>query len=265
MRKVVIILIAVALAIVPAAFVSQAQAASRYAVTLNTSKTEINQGDQVIFFGKVSPTAKGSSVSIQYFDIDQGGNRWRTVTTTTVRSDGTYAINVTPRDGSTSYRVYKPAGSGLSSGASPSVVMRAYGWYTMSYNTDLIQLGEEYLEQYGPQTVAGVPVVHYWASTATAGGKTHWTTLHTCKRVRAEVGLDDRSDPGANAQFRIDAGAKRLVNLPVTKGTMTPVDVAVPRAESATIRFSAAANNALTPTYVVASNPRVFCAFPEDD
>ncbi|VXB42965.1 hypothetical protein [Aeromicrobium sp. 9AM] len=59
MRKLALVLTTIAIAIVPAAFLSEAQAASRYAVTLNTSKTEIAQGDQVIFFGKVWPTAKG--------------------------------------------------------------------------------------------------------------------------------------------------------------------------------------------------------------
>ena len=265
MRKLALILTAIAIAIVPAAFLSQAGAASRYAVTLNTSKTEISQGTQVIFFGKVSPTAKGATVRVQYFDVDQGGNRWRDVSSTTVRSDGTYATLVTPRDGATSYRVYKPAGSGLSSGASPSVIVRAYGWYPLSYSSDQIMSGEEYLGQYGPQTVAGTPVTHYWASTATAGGMTTWSTVHSCKRLRAEVGLDDRSNAGADAQFRVGAGAERIANLRVTKGTLVPVDVAVARTSSATIRFNAVANNALTPTYVIASNPRVYCAFPEDD
>ena len=265
MRKLALVLIVIALAILPAAFMSQAQAASRYVVTLNASKTEINQGDQVIFFGKVSPTAKGTTVKIQYFDIDQGGNRWRDVTSTTVRSDGTYAKLVTPRDGSTSYRVYKYAGSGLSAGASPAVVMRAYGWYPMAYNSDLVQTGEEHLGQYGPQTVAGVPVEHYWASSATAGGKTRWTTLHTCKRLRVNVGLDDRSATGADAQFRVHAQLKTIVSLRLAKGTMVPVDVAVPRAETGIITFSAAAHNDLAPTYVNASNPQVYCAFPEDD
>ncbi len=264
MRKLVLIGTAIAIAIAPAAFLSEAQAASRYAVTLNTSKTEIAQGDQVIFFGKVSPTATGATVRVQYFDIDQGGNRWRDVSSTTVKSDGTYATLVTPRDGSTSYRVYKPSGSGRSSGASTAVIMRAYGWYTLSYNSE-VSSGAEYLNQYGPQTVAGDPVTHYWSSTETAGGKTMWPTLHTCKRLRAEVGLDDRSDAGADAQFRVGAGAQLIVDLRVTKGTSTSVDVPIARATSATIRFSAVANNALTPTYVNASNPRYYCAFPEDD
>ena len=116
--------------------------------------------------------------------------------------------------------------------------------------------GEEFLEQYGPQTVAGKPVTHYWSSNESAGGKTTWSTSHTCKRLRAEVGLDDRSDAGADAQFRVGAGSQLIVDLRVTKGTSTPIDVPIARATSATVRFSAVANNALTPTYVNASNPR---------
>lgn len=265
MRKIALILTAVAVAIVPAAFISQAQAAGKYSVTLTSSKTGINQGAKVIFSGKVSPNAKGSTVRIQYFDKDQGGNRWRTVSTANVKSNGTYARTVRPKEGSVSYRVYKPSGSGLSGGASKAILMRTYGWYPLSYNTDLIQSGEQYLGQYGPQTVAGLPVEHYWSSTDTAGGSTRWTTLHTCNLLRLSVGLDDRSAEGADAQFRVHADEKKIVSVRVKKGTMIAVDVAVPRAETGNLKFTAEARNELVPTYVNASEPRVHCAFPEDD
>ena len=265
MRKLAVILAAIAVAIVPAAFLSQAGAASRYVVTLQVSKTGIAQGTQVVVSGKVSPTAKDSVVSIQYFDIDQDGNRWRTIDHATVKPDGTYARTITPRDGSASYRVFKSAGSGLSSGASGPVVIRAYAWYPIAYNTDLVYYGEQYLGQYGTQTVNGIPVEHYWATTAAATGATRWSTVRSCTRLRVSVGMDDRSTAGADAQFRVHADADLIYSLRVKKGTMAPADLAVPRADTATIKFSAEARNTLTPTYVNASNPRLYCAFPEGD
>jgi len=264
MRTFIALLSAIALAIVPAALLSEAQAASRYSVSLHVSKTEIAHGTSVVFSGKVSPAANGSTVSIQYFDVDQGGNRWRTIDHATVKSDGTYARSIVARDGSTSYRVFKFAGSGLSSGASPSVLIRAYSWQTM-YFSDLIRYGEQYIDQYGPQTVAGVPVEHYWATTSTAAGASRWSTTGTCKRLRADVGLDDRSDAGADAQFRIHADADVVYSLRVKKGTIVPVDLPLDRANTISVKFSAEARNDLVPLYVVAANPRMYCAFPEDD
>lgn len=266
MRKLAVLCTAVAVAIVPAAFLSQAQAAGSYEVSLSVSKTEIRQGDTVVFSGTVEPSAKGSIVKIQFFDRDQGGDRWRTVATTTVKSGGAYAKTVTPRDGSTSYRVYKPSGSGLAGAASSSVVLRAYAWYKMANEPELfVNYGASLKGQYGPQTVAGIPVTRYWSTGATANGRTQWATLETCKRLRVNVGLDDRSDAGADAQFRVLADQDRIVSLRVKKGTMTAVDVAVPRAATRTLTFSAEARNDLVPTYVNASKPQAYCAFPEDD
>ncbi|AWB93861.1 hypothetical protein [Aeromicrobium chenweiae] len=265
MRHLTLVAAALAVGFTPV-LVSQAQAATPYKVSLSVTRTEIKQGDTVVFSGKVSPSAKGARLKVQFFDIDQGGNRWRTVATTTVKSGGAYAKTVAPRDGSTRYRVYKPSGSGLSGGASKTVIMRAYAWYKMANVPDVpLASGEQYKGQYGPQTVAGTPVTRYWASSASAGGRTRWLTLHTCKRVHAEVGLDDRSAAGADAQFRIHADQTRIASVRVKKGTMVTVDVAVPRAETGGLIFTAEARNSARPTYVNASKPRAYCAFPEDD
>ncbi|QGG42982.1 hypothetical protein [Aeromicrobium yanjiei] len=266
MRKLALITGAVALAIASAAFSSQAQAATPYKVSLSVSKTEIKQGDRVVFSGTVSPAAKGTKLKVQFFDVDQGGNRWRTVATTTVRSGGKYSKTVEPRDGSTSYRVYKPSGAGLSGGASRTVIMRAYAWYKMANAPDMgIAYGERYIGQYGPQTVGGTAVTRYWSSDANGAGKTRWSTLHTCKLVRATVGLDDRSAAGADAQFRVHADEKRIVSQRVTPGTTVTFTADVPRAETGGVTFSAEARNADRPVYVNASKPSLYCAFPEDD
>jgi hypothetical protein len=264
MRKLALLVTAVAVAIVPAAFMSQAQASSRYAVTIKTSTASVNQGGTAVISGKVSPTAKGSTVWIQWYDRDQGGNRWRTATTATVSSSGTYSKTITPVDGTVDYRVYKPSGSGLSGGTSKTLVIRAYGWYSLASRVDAFN-GIQYRNQYGPQTVAGVPVSDYWSSTETAGGVSRWGTHHSCNLLRLNIGLDDRSAAGAWAQFRVQADSETIVSVRLRKESLTAVEVPIDRAETAYLRFSAEAHNAVVPVYVNASRPRVHCAWPEDD
>ncbi|KAA1399303.1 NPCBM/NEW2 domain-containing protein [Aeromicrobium ginsengisoli] len=261
MRKLALILAAFALAIVPSAFLSQAQAVSRYDVTLHVSKTDVALGTPVVFSGKVSPTAKGSLVSIQYLFSDQESTRWVTIAHATVQADGTYARSVPPRASNWSYRVFKPAGAGRSSGASPQVVIRAYSW-THVVGSLLERYGWQYTNQYGPQTVAGTPVAEYWSTTASAHGESRWSTHQSCKRLRVDVGLDDRSDAGADAQFRIHFDGDLVYSLRVKKGTKVSVDLPIPRADTSSIKFSAEARNKNVPVYVNASNPRVYCALP---
>lgn len=265
MRKLAVILTAIAVAILPAAFLSQAQAAGKYRVTLKASKTGLNLGGTTVFSGKVSPKAKGKTVRIQMLVVSQiGAKSWKTVSTANVKANGTYARTVKPQADITVYRVYKPSGAGRSGGASKSIRVRAYSWYPMVSDelAPTLASGGQYLDQYGPQTVAGTPVTKYWSTTGTAGGKTRWFVHHSCNLLRLSVGLDDRSAEGADAQFRVHADEKKIVSVRVRKGAMTAVDVAVPRDATGNLAFTAEARNNLVPTYVNVSRARAHCAFP---
>ncbi|MCW2830740.1 MAG: hypothetical protein JWP31_1432, partial [Aeromicrobium sp.] len=187
---------ALALALVSATFVSPAQASDRYAVSFAVSKTSVTKGQRVTVSGAVSPKAAGKEIRFQTLVIDEGDERWTTVRTATIRSDGTYSRKITPSAGIHQWRAYKPSGSGHRSGKSRSVTIKTYSWYAMTNadETDLaIASGSQWLGRYGPITVAGRSVSRYFATNQLGGDTTRWYTRHACKRIRVEVGLWDES------------------------------------------------------------------------
>lgn len=261
MRKTLTLLVAMAVALLPAAFSSQAKASSKYTVTFKVSKTSITKGQKITLSGKVSPKAAGKTIKFQALLGSEGDETWTTVRTATIRSDGSYSRKVTPFAGAFRWRAYKPSGSGHGAGVSKAVTIKTYSWYKMANADDTelaIPRGDQWLGRYGAIPVAGVTVSRYFATNQLAGDTTRWYTQHTCKRIRAEVGLWDAASASAVGQFRIFANSTKVASVQVKKGTMIAVDASFSPSKTGAVTFTGEAKGSgVTP--IVASNPRILC------
>ena len=270
MRKIATVLVALAVMLAPAAYVTQAQAAGKFSVTLKSSRTSVADGSKVTFTGKVSPTAAGQRVRIQFYLTNEGGSSWQDawrVTGAVVRSDGSYSKTFTPYEGEHRWRVYKPSGAGHGAGASPAVTLKVYKWFKMALSggdRPRVASGKEHINKYGTTEVAGTPVRHYYASDPDGSGTTRWDTDRSCARLRVDVGLGDNSAEGAAAQFRVFAGGyNKIISQKVSKGKMISIDVKFSASATPWLKFTSQ-NRVDVDTYLNASNPRMSCAYPND-
>lgn len=268
MRKLVVVCTAIAVAIIPASFLSQAQAADSYDVTLTSNRTSLDNGSTVTFTGKVSPKAAGQQLKVQYFSTDQDGDLWKDalhIERITITSNGTYSGTFTPYEGERLWRVYKPSGQGVGSGFSSPVTLKVYEWWKLTGPSSLsehmyIQNGAGQIDKYGTIPVAGTPVSRYYASNDDGSGTTRWYLDRRCKQVRFDAGLADVS-AGTSSQLRVYThGDQPFISQKVTKGQKISVDKTFSQSASPWIKFTSE-NRQDLPTITVASNPRVYCAF----
>jgi len=129
MRKVTAALLALAVAggLVLVAF--PADAATRYAVTLASSATRADVGQRVTLTGKVTPSAKGQRVKVQW----SSGTGWTTIARPRLNRHSHYRVNVTVSSpGDNHYRVVKPKSPGRKKGVSPSVTVVGWRWRNLS-------------------------------------------------------------------------------------------------------------------------------------
>lgn len=263
MRKILVVLSSLAIALAPAALMAQADAGGKYTVTFKVTKTNITQGQKVTLSGKVSPKAAGKTIKFQALLGSEGDETWTTVRTVKIKSNGKYSKKVTPFTGVYKWRAYKPAGSGHASGKSKAVTIKTYAWFRMA-NADQTELfissGAQWLGRYGPIQVAGKTVNRYFATNQLAGDTTQWYTQNNCKRIRADVGLYDVSAQAAVGRFRIFANAKQIVSTRVPYGTSIAIDKTFSPKATGTIKFTGAVEGETQGvTAIVAANPRVLC------
>lgn len=263
MRKLVIVPLALVVALLPAFFLTQAQAGSKYVVTMNVAKTTINEGQALSFSGKVSPKAAGQKVKIQQQSIVDGDVDWDTMTTATITTNGTYSKKFTPLSGRHKWRVYKSSSPGHAAGTSPAQTLSVFGWFKMANGTTQLEIasGTQYLGRYGSIDVAGTTVSRYFATNQLGGDTTRWYTKHLCKRIRVDVGLWDESAPGSVGQFRIFADSDRIASVRVPYGTSIAIEETFSRSGTGSIKFTGEAREPIVgPTAIVAANPRIQCA-----
>lgn len=133
MRRFLIPLIGIAVALTPLSIAGRAEAAVSYSVTLSVSATTINHGSYVTLSGKVSPSAGGQKVLVQR--RVGSATTWTTFATRQLTSTSAYSLRVRPGPGPVRYRVVKPRSNGRTTGVSPVRILAVMRWRWLTDRT----------------------------------------------------------------------------------------------------------------------------------
>lgn len=209
MRKLPVLLSTAAIALLPVAVMSPAQAAS-FSVSASISTSSAQSGDGPYIKGTISPR-RSRVINLQRYY----SGAWHTIETTTSNSDGTYGKRLTPDDldyaiGSLKFRAV--VGS-PDSGKSSTVTKTIYGWQELAELTSTSDNSSRYYDGgngngFGLVVNGKVAGDDAWVSKDPFGGegvgKTVWNLNEKCIKLRGFAGIDDvESTTGAVGILKI--------------------------------------------------------------
>lgn len=158
-------------------------------LAVSTSSTSINT--YVTLTGKVSPGAKGKTVSIERKLF---GGSWKSYTSATLSSTSTFSKKIKlTAGGTTSFRARKASGSGHAAGTSTSRNVSVYRW---RYLRDLSFDASPVTVYDGSMNINGFTYSSKSFSIR-QGEHVDWNLNGKfCNKIRGYIGIDDDSDSG---------------------------------------------------------------------
>jgi hypothetical protein len=249
-HKTVLVLVSV-LALVLGTTALADAAKPAYKVTLRTGAASSVADRFIAVSGKVvGPKAVGRTVTIQRKYV---GGSWVTVTTATIRRNGTYAARVeTPRGGTTSFRAVKARSSVRSGAVSAARSVPVYRWLYLSD-----QPGETSNAIRGvDETIGGK---HYPHSIEYFGdGYMEFKLAKLCTRLTTLAAYlpNTTGAPAADATFELGTfQPSSSTGTTVTTGTPVPINVA----EVGTMFGFLDVNDTEGGYHFVLGDPKVYC------
>lgn len=210
MRKLAVILSTAAVALLPIAVMSPAQAAT-YSVSIKLSKTTTTSapdGTGVTLSGSISPKTSGKAVTIQKYS----GGTWKTIWTVTTGSTGKWSKTFIPTStGAIKFRAATAKKGSTKAGTSKSVTLTVYSWLQLAELAPTSDSSDRYYDGGSDLTftVDGVQAGDdAWVNNDVFGGegigKTIWNLKEKCIRLRGFAGIDDdNSSTGAIGRLKI--------------------------------------------------------------
>lgn len=179
-------------------------AAHHSRVTLRAAKQGVQTGTADRLHGRLTPGGAGRSIVLQRY----GSAGWHGVKTTHTRRAGTYEFRfVVHAPGPVKLRVYAPSTEQAPSVISPSIRIVGLRWHYLSAMKPVRGRAHET----GTVDVSGRSYPHsVQLSSHQSSPFATYDLRDSCHRVRATLGLDDDSDPGATATLLVSADGHRV-------------------------------------------------------
>lgn len=206
--------------------VGASAASAPFSVEAQASTREVIIGEPVRFSGSVSGKAAGSKVYLQIrYSKSQ---RWMNEQKRKVRADGTFRLVDRPDSMKARwYRVYKPASTKRSAGASSAMRVTVYRWL---YLTDLWE--QHHADDWARvDTSLSINGKSYANSMAAMNGYVDgWVEYNLdrkCTTLRATFGLSDESESGVTGNVSVQSDGTLMYEKSFGLGQSEVADVPI--------------------------------------